>query len=98
MDDLLQFCEGVVGFECFSNLVYVGDLVITKTVDSIIHKPTNAKEISNEEKKEREKKKKKKNTELGCVVDLLQCCEGVVGFECFSNLAYVGDLVITKTV
>ena len=33
-----------------------------------------------------------------CGCSLLQCCEGVVGFECLSNLAHVGDLVVTKTV
>ena len=81
--------------------LYVGDLVSSKTVDSIIHKPTKAKQISNEEKKEKERerrKDKKRKIELGCVDDLPQCCEGVVGFECFSNLAYVGDLVLLKTV
>ena len=37
MDDLLQCCEGVVGFECVSNLGHVGDLVAIKTVYSFIH-------------------------------------------------------------
>ena len=37
VDDLHQLCEGVVGFECVSNLGHVGDLVAIKTVYSFIH-------------------------------------------------------------
>ena len=33
-----------------------------------------------------------------CVVDLRQPIEGGVGFECFSNLACIGDLIAPKTV
>ena len=70
MDDLLQICEGIVGFECFSNLAYVGDLIITKTVDSIIHKPQKHKKYKEQKqtkntivriimkKRKREKKRK----------------------------------------
>ena len=32
VDDLLQFFEGGVGFESFSNLAYIGDLILMKTV------------------------------------------------------------------
>ena len=44
--------------------------------------------------REREREKKRKV----CVYNLPQCLEGGVGFESFSELAYVDDFIATKTV
>ena len=54
--------------------------------------------LAEKQKKENMKWKGKKDwlCVLGC--NLLQTYEAVVGFECLSNLAHVGDVVLLKTV
>ena len=49
-------------------------------------------------KKEKNEMKYKESIGGLCGCNLPQICEGVVGFERLSNLAHVGDLVLSKTV
>ena len=46
--NLRQLYEGVVGFECLSNLAHVGDLVSTKTVNSSFNKTHKTQNEGNE--------------------------------------------------
>ena len=49
-------------------------------------------------KRRRNEREREKRKIYACVDDLPQCVEGGVGFDTFSNLAYIGDLIVAKTV